>query len=253
QSLDFRIVHDRLVQLLLHLLQAEFIQLRLEALVECHPFREFPRLHVLLSRAERDVRRNPVPRQCERDVQVPRPLTQGSLIPIEVELLLPESLCSRLQLEFKLRVLCGQTFRRRISQAEMPLGHCSNACHVRRVPHIILLHQVRRQRIDLVPLPRECSNNTLRGRFWRDLPSCNRNVRRTRNASRQRQKTFRNIIRHQPNPSHPSDLVLQLGEFNLSPLLLRREIDRKSTRLNSSHVKISYAVFCLKKKIHSQP
>src|SRR5436309_12588461 len=26
------------------------------------------------------------------------------------------------------------------------------------------------------------------------------------------------------------------------------ELDRKSTRLNSSHVKISYAVFCLKKK-----
>src|SRR5690606_40666519 len=28
--------------------------------------------------------------------------------------------------------------------------------------------------------------------------------------------------------------------------------DRKSTRLNSSHVKISYAVFCLKKKIKRQ-
>src|SRR5690606_41829081 len=28
----------------------------------------------------------------------------------------------------------------------------------------------------------------------------------------------------------------------------RRHRDRKSTRLNSSHVKISYAVFCLKKK-----
>src|SRR5690349_23466731 len=27
-----------------------------------------------------------------------------------------------------------------------------------------------------------------------------------------------------------------------------RELDRKSTRLNSSHVEISYAVFCLKKK-----
>src|SRR5690606_42012013 len=27
-----------------------------------------------------------------------------------------------------------------------------------------------------------------------------------------------------------------------------RMLDRKSTRLNSSHVKISYAVFCLKKK-----
>src|SRR5690606_42055266 len=30
---------------------------------------------------------------------------------------------------------------------------------------------------------------------------------------------------------------------------IRASIDRKSTRLNSSHVKISYAVFCLKKKI----
>src|SRR5690606_39349730 len=29
-------------------------------------------------------------------------------------------------------------------------------------------------------------------------------------------------------------------------------LDRKSTRLNSSHVKISYAVFCLKKKKNSQ-
>src|SRR5690606_41935671 len=28
----------------------------------------------------------------------------------------------------------------------------------------------------------------------------------------------------------------------------RRSLDRKSTRLNSSHVKISYAVLCLKKK-----
>src|SRR5207302_5767233 len=29
---------------------------------------------------------------------------------------------------------------------------------------------------------------------------------------------------------------------------IREKRDRKSTRLNSSHVKISYAVFCLKKK-----
>src|SRR3712207_7107554 len=28
------------------------------------------------------------------------------------------------------------------------------------------------------------------------------------------------------------------------------QIDRKSTRLNSSHANISYAVFCLKKKTH---
>src|SRR3712207_7265102 len=28
------------------------------------------------------------------------------------------------------------------------------------------------------------------------------------------------------------------------------DVDRKSTRLNSSHANISYAVFCLKKKVH---
>src|SRR5690606_39674294 len=32
------------------------------------------------------------------------------------------------------------------------------------------------------------------------------------------------------------------------PTACREETDRKSTRLNSSHVKTSYAVFCLKKK-----
>jgi len=29
---------------------------------------------------------------------------------------------------------------------------------------------------------------------------------------------------------------------------IRADVDRKSTRLNSSHITISYAVFCLKKK-----
>src|SRR5947209_12860952 len=32
------------------------------------------------------------------------------------------------------------------------------------------------------------------------------------------------------------------------PSLVKLPIDRKSTRLNSSHANISYAVFCLKKK-----
>src|SRR5690606_2896774 len=34
----------------------------------------------------------------------------------------------------------------------------------------------------------------------------------------------------------------------IARLAITAEADRKSTRLNSSHVKISYAVFCLKKK-----
>src|SRR2546429_6988519 len=35
---------------------------------------------------------------------------------------------------------------------------------------------------------------------------------------------------------------------SLYPVYVRGEADRKSTRLNSSHGYISYAVFCLKKK-----
>src|SRR5437868_11830806 len=37
---------------------------------------------------------------------------------------------------------------------------------------------------------------------------------------------------------------------SISDCLRLRSTDRKSTRLNSSHVSISYAVFCLKKKNH---
>src|SRR5690606_41147882 len=45
---------------------------------------------------------------------------------------------------------------------------------------------------------------------------------------------------------HQSDRVGAARHEEADCLFLRR--DRKSTRLNSSHVKISYAVFCLKKK-----
>src|SRR3712207_8479233 len=49
------------------------------------------------------------------------------------------------------------------------------------------------------------------------------------------------------------DLVaVGLGQVGLGGALLQRahvlDEDRKSTRLNSSHANISYAVFCLKKK-----
>src|SRR2546429_6740213 len=55
--------------------------------------------------------------------------------------------------------------------------------------------------------------------------------------------------------------VLRLGSirrFELQRSLWRlylgcRRVDRKSTRLNSSHGYISYAVFCLKKKTMTQP
>src|SRR5437588_690264 len=44
------------------------------------------------------------------------------------------------------------------------------------------------------------------------------------------------------------DPVLRVRPLDRLPGALHRVQDRKSTRLNSSHTVISYAVFCLKKK-----
>src|SRR5207302_6259582 len=50
-----------------------------------------------------------------------------------------------------------------------------------------------------------------------------------------------------PRPrQHPPNVVVAYRRGRQLP----PSPDRKSTRLNSSHVKISYAVFCLKKKKH---
>src|SRR5690348_17587663 len=50
-------------------------------------------------------------------------------------------------------------------------------------------------------------------------------------------------------PAHGANLVLDTGGICvLGQERGVRAIDRKSTRLNSSHPSISYAVFCLKKK-----
>src|SRR3712207_8701227 len=45
------------------------------------------------------------------------------------------------------------------------------------------------------------------------------------------------------------DRTLMLPIISSSPSYTGDTADRKSTRLNSSHANISYAVFCLKKKI----
>src|SRR5207253_10491565 len=50
----------------------------------------------------------------------------------------------------------------------------------------------------------------------------------------------------QLDPDNP--YVLNLKGYSLLKARHVPEADRKSTRLNSSHVAISYAVFCLKKK-----
>src|SRR5690242_21722612 len=61
---------------------------------------------------------------------------------------------------------------------------------------------------------------------------------------------FRSVL-FQELQRPPQPRVVQLHPPATQPYqrgLGRRELDRKSTRLNSSHMSISYAVFCLKKK-----
>src|SRR3712207_7541811 len=52
-----------------------------------------------------------------------------------------------------------------------------------------------------------------------------------------------------PRRQHGADDLLD----HVARLAHDHRVDRKSTRLNSSHANISYAVFCLKKKTHYSP
>src|SRR2546421_1845223 len=75
------------------------------------------------------------------------------------------------------------------------------------------------------------------------LPICHHCEHRDRSGNNQRQGKQSDpafgavLVQHEP----PLEIVLYENGAE-------RRIDRKSTRLNSSHDQISYAVFCLKKK-----
>src|SRR3989442_9761706 len=63
---------------------------------------------------------------------------------------------------------------------------------------------------------------------------------------------YTTLFRSEPNPT---GLELEFGnakEGFMRGARILVAVDRKSTRLNSSHVRISYAVFCLKKKKKNQ-
>src|SRR3712207_7566175 len=60
------------------------------------------------------------------------------------------------------------------------------------------------------------------------------NTRRMRNIHPER-------LKHRP-------CTFIIGQLSFPNKILKTRKDRKSTRLNSSHANISYAVFCLKKK-----
>src|SRR6266496_5981007 len=70
-------------------------------------------------------------------------------------------------------------------------------------------------------------------------------------------RTIRKVFQWMRLRFDPEPDVCPTAAFEPEPLawprVVRRALDRKSTRLNSSHVEISYAVFCLKKKKNRYP
>src|SRR5256885_10582499 len=77
------------------------------------------------------------------------------------------------------------------------------------------------------------------------------------NAGLDQISSFRKLMVYE-NPGDRFMVLLSAGNLSITQSVrellesqqLRDEADRKSTRLNSSHLVISYAVFCLKKKHH---
>src|SRR3712207_7458994 len=68
-------------------------------------------------------------------------------------------------------------------------------------------------------------------------------------AIRLQQRVLGTTLEQRIGPAEP-DVRLRIDSLEPQPVqnFLRPHVDRKSTRLNSSHANISYAVFCLKKK-----
>src|SRR5690554_6972844 len=76
-----------------------------------------------------------------------------------------------------------------------------------------------------------------------------------RNLTESKQEAFNKLAMEYKNDLYSKAYLEALVAKNIDTVVSIEEMeayyndkDRKSTRLNSSHVRISYAVFCLKKK-----
>src|SRR5690606_40948238 len=86
------------------------------------------------------------------------------------------------------------------------------------------------------------------------LPISDQVFKVLRSSGTTSQQTSRIVLDRRTSMAQSRALVVILQQFlgkaRRPMLIIDHPGDRKSTRLNSSHVKISYAVFCLKKKKH---
>src|SRR5207249_10041805 len=103
--------------------------------------------------------------------------------------------------------------------------------HARAAPHPLERHSFpTRRSSDLHPPEQQCR---------RPLEH------RARRAPQKVRETDINHLLAPPDRQHQARISVKLDAETRRPAITT---DRKSTRLNSSHVSISYAVFCLKKK-----
>src|SRR5690606_5846386 len=119
---------------------------------------------------------------------------------------------------------------------------------VERIPDDSALEQLRRgiklkdgmtrpAKVRLLEVPPDLPSRPVPIRYRKNVPDCWLELILTEGRNRQVRRMTAAI-------GHPT---LRLGRSAIGPVTLEG-LDRKSTRLNSSHVKISYAVLCLKKK-----
>src|SRR5699024_11279873 len=104
------------------------------------------------------------------------------------------------------------------------------------------------------PLPavsRRCPHSAPHPRHPHSFPT-----RRSSDLARNRDRPNQDRVDRQPDRvgwnGRLTDLAWTPRRRNRLQRRLKRKKDRKSTRLNSSHVSTSYAAFCLKKKTTNQ-
>src|SRR3712207_6183091 len=81
-----------------------------------------------------------------------------------------------------------------------------------------------------------------------NMPTLGKVASRIRRAGKEQPSGEKRLTVYAPLAAPPRGTVFRWLNRGFFVSRVVRDLDRKSTRLNSSHANISYAVFCLKKK-----